>query len=134
MKIYDNGTRLLGMVMNLKRYITEKYIVLNIEDLDEEMTDILEELEEYDENSIVCINYDFGMGYLIDEWKESDKLKDNDNIRICDNCHKIMDQGYCIDDGLEYYCSDICLNTKYSEEEFNGMYSQGCAYYTTWED
>ena len=61
-------------------------------------------------------------------------LKDNDNIRICDNCHKIMSQGYCIDDGLEYYCSDVCLNTKYSEEEFNGMYSQGYAYYTTWED
>ena len=75
MKIYDNGTRLLGRVMDLKRYIIEKYIVLNIEDLDEEMANILEELEEYEESSIVCINYDFGMGYLIDEWKESDEVK-----------------------------------------------------------
>jgi hypothetical protein len=88
-------------------------------------------------SGISCINKEdliIELKKQVEELEDKYILKDNDNIRICDNCHKIMNQGYCIDDGLEYYCSDVCLNTKYSEEEYNGFYTQGYAYYTTWDD
>lgn len=57
-----------------------------------------------------------------------------DNYRICSACGKIMTEGYCIDDGLEYFCCDGCLHTRYSEEEYNEMFENDVAYWTEWED
>lgn len=56
--------------------------------------------------------------------------------RICSECNKPMDKGYCIDNGLEYYCSDECLRKHYTNEEYNEMYDDGNgdSYYTEWED
>lgn len=66
MKIYDNGEKLLGMVKDLKEYILSQ-------DEDEELNaEILEELNELNDNAIVSINYDFGMGFLIDVWDDKD--------------------------------------------------------------
>lgn len=47
-----------------------------------------------------------------------------------------MDEGYYIDNGLEYYCSDECLHKHYTEEEYEEMYddSNGYSYWTEWED
>lgn len=58
------------------------------------------------------------------------------NNRLCDNCGKYMTRGYVIENGFEYYCSDNCLHTRYSEEEYNQMYDDGNgdSYYTEWED
>ena len=51
-------------------------------------------------------------------------------------CGKDMDEGYYIDNGLEYYCSDECLHKHYTEEEYEEMYddSNGYSYWTEWED
>lgn len=62
-------------------------------------------------------------------------LSELECIRICSDCEKIMNAGYCINDGEEYYCSDECLHKHYTEEEYKEMYDDGNgdSYYTEWE-
>ena len=56
-------------------------------------------------------------------------------MRTCSECSKQMSEGYCIDNGYEYYCSDECLHKRYTEEEYLDMYDsgEGDSYWTTWE-
>lgn len=56
--------------------------------------------------------------------------------RQCTSCNRGMAEGAVIDDGFEYYCSNICLHTKYTKEEFDEMYDdgEGSSYFTDWED
>lgn len=57
-----------------------------------------------------------------------------DPDRICENCSKQMDEGYCINGGEEYYCSDECLHTQYTPEEWAEMHSDdGDSYWTEWK-
>ena len=66
--LYDNGNCLLGQVSVIKKYIYENFKA------SEDYEDLLKELESYDDNSIVVINYD-NMGYLgysIDGFTRSD--------------------------------------------------------------
>lgn len=68
--LYDNGNCLLGQVSIIKKYIHNEF-----KD-SEDYEDLLKELESYDNNSIVVINYD-NMGYLgysIDEFTRSDNI------------------------------------------------------------
>lgn len=55
--------------------------------------------------------------------------------RKCDCCGAGMNEGYLIDNGSEYYCSDECLYANYSKEEWEEMYDdgEGNSYYTEWE-
>lgn len=56
-------------------------------------------------------------------------------FRICSHCGKPMREGYVIENGLEYYCSDECLHKHYTAEEWNEMYSDdGDSYWTEWDD
>lgn len=66
--LYDNGNCLLGQVSVIKKYIYE-----NFKDY-EDYEDLLKELNNYDEDSIVVINYDHMgyLGYSIDEFTSSD--------------------------------------------------------------
>lgn len=73
-KVYDNGTMVLGNVKNLKDYICR-----NCGDL-EEVKEIIQDLEDLDEDTIVALNYDCGMGYSMDYWKKDDKVSKNDSI------------------------------------------------------
>lgn len=56
--------------------------------------------------------------------------------RSCDECGKPMTEGYCIDNGFEYYCSDECLEKNMTRAEFERLYAdgEGDSYYTEWED
>ena len=54
--------------------------------------------------------------------------------RICNECGKEMQSGYVIDDGEEYYCSDECLCSWYSEEEYDELCQTDLAYWTEWYD
>ena len=68
--LYDNGECLLGQVSVIKKYIHNEF-----KD-SEDYEDLVKELESYDEDSIVVINYD-NMGYLgysIDEFTSSDNI------------------------------------------------------------
>lgn len=52
--------------------------------------------------------------------------------RQCDECKKGMNEGYCIADGAEYYCSDNCANKHYTDNELAKMYKDGDSYWTDW--
>lgn len=57
-------------------------------------------------------------------------------MRICNDCGKYMTRGYVIENGIEYYCSEECLNKHYTESEYLTMYDDGNgdSYYTEWDD
>lgn len=71
-KVYDNGMLLLGEINDVKRYLRD-----NLEcDEDNycEVMGMIEDLEELGDGYIVSINYDFGMGYMIDKWSIESSL------------------------------------------------------------
>lgn len=59
-----------------------------------------------------------------------------ENKRICSECGKEMKDGYVIDGGMEYFCSDECLHKHYTDEEYLEMYDEGNgdSYWTEWDD
>ena len=67
--IYDNGSMVLGSVENVRKYLIE-----NMEEEDLGVKDILNDLNNELNDTIVAINYDLGMGYSIDYWEENDKV------------------------------------------------------------
>ena len=84
------------------------------------------ELEQWTPEELFAKESDF------DFWDElSEHL---DSLRICDACNRPMIEGYCIDDGQEHYCSDDCLHSYYSEEEYIEMSDdeKGNSYWTVW--
>ena len=64
--IYDNGRLCLGEVRKIRQQLID-----NVEET-WEIEDILEELKEFEDNTIVAINYDNGMGYSIEYWTTKD--------------------------------------------------------------
>ena len=58
--------------------------------------------------------------------------------RICEVCGCEMTEGYLVDEGAEYYCSDACLYTRYTEDEVEaavcGENSSGEICWTAWYD
>ena len=58
---------------------------------------------------------------------------DNPAMRRCSHCGRVMDEGFCIFDGQEYYCSKDCLHSAYSDAEYNSLYESNEAYWTQWD-
>lgn len=59
------------------------------------------------------------------------------NHRICSACgNRLEYSGYVIEDGKEYYCSEKCLHSKISEDEWIKLYDDGngTSYWTEWND
>lgn len=52
--------------------------------------------------------------------------------RICSHCGKVMIDGYLVDEGAAYYCSDECLYSNMTEEEYLELYEEDVAFYTEW--
>ena len=67
-EIYDNGEMCLGEVKKIIEYFNTSDVEV------EEYEDLLEELKKLNDNDIVAINYDHGMGYSIDWWTKNDKI------------------------------------------------------------
>jgi hypothetical protein len=70
-------------------------------------------------------------------YKNSERMDEEmDDPRICDECGATMTEGYCIDSGCEYYCSDECLHKHYTPEEWKSMYrdGDGDSYWTDWTE
>lgn len=67
--IYDNGERALGYVKDMIKYFIE-----NSEE-SWEVEDLIQELNELNEDDIVVVDYDFGMGYMFHYWKQNDLIK-----------------------------------------------------------
>lgn len=69
--------------------------------------------------------------------KKDSALKGCETMRICNHCGKELNlNGYVVDNGMEYYCCDQCLNAHYTPEEWAKMYNNGDgdSYWTEWED
>ncbi len=69
----------------------------------------------------------------------AEELVDNlelENIRVCSECSKPMTEGYCIENGAEYYCSEECLHKNLTDEEYENLYDdgRGNSYWTSWVD
>ncbi len=62
-------------------------------------------------------------------WQELSE--DLDCFRICDNCGHPMIEGYCVDD-CDTYCSEACLHGRYDDDEYQELFENNVAYYTTW--
>jgi hypothetical protein len=72
--VYDNCEKLLGTVKNIRLY-TEKVLLETInEEIQEFNKQLLEDIKEFNDNDIIAINYDNGMGYSIDKWDEEDVI------------------------------------------------------------
>lgn len=55
--------------------------------------------------------------------------------RQCSECNNGMNEGYCINSGTEYYCSDRCLHKHYTAKQWREIYNANSdSYWTTWED
>jgi hypothetical protein len=56
--------------------------------------------------------------------------------RECDECGKGMNEGYLIDNGYKYYCSDECLHKNMTPEEWTELYNDGDgdSCWTTWDE
>ena len=67
-EIYDNGEMCLGEVKKIIEYFNTTGADI------EEYEDLLKELKELNDDDIVAINYDHGMGYSIDWWTKDDKV------------------------------------------------------------
>ncbi|AIW03171.1 hypothetical protein CPT_Mater236 [Bacillus phage Mater] len=66
----------------------------------------------------------------------ADTCYDHDLCRVCDTCEELMEEGYCIESGVAYYCSLECMEKDgMTEEEFLELYDdgEGDSYWTTWE-
>ena len=72
--IYDNGYKLLGLKQDLISYLRDSLIT---SDMEEEIYDIIKELQELEDDTVVVINYDNGMGYTIDYWEEKHIVKES---------------------------------------------------------
>lgn len=56
-------------------------------------------------------------------------------MRVCKICGEVnFLEGYCVNDGLEYYCSTECLEHDYTEQEWERAYEEGWAYWTEWQE
>ena len=78
-EIYDNGRVCLGEVGKIRQQLID-----NAEET-WEIEDILAELKEFEDNTIVAINYDNGMGYSIEYWTKKDILPPVEKEEICNN-------------------------------------------------
>ena len=56
--------------------------------------------------------------------------------RACEICNLPLIEGYCVEGGITYYCSDKCLKEHFSENEWEDMYADGesDSYWTSWVD
>lgn len=42
-------------------------------------------------------------------------------VRTCTNCGELMDEGYIVNGGVEYHCSDECLHEEVTAEEWKKL-------------
>lgn len=56
--------------------------------------------------------------------------------RECSACGAGMNEGYCIEGGMEYYCSDACLHTEITPAEWDELHNDGDSesYWTDWSE
>lgn len=109
--------------------------VLKSERLEDYFNQLLnEKKEEKAEDDIRQMMTDFVIKHS--EVEELVDELDLDHVRACSVCGSAMTEGYCIENGAAYYCSDECMQTEMTEEEYLDLYDDGNgdSYWTSWTD
>lgn len=75
---------------------------------------------------------------LLDRLNDIIEKNEIDNVRICEHCHHLMDEGWLVDD-IHTFCSDECLlcafpNICIDELKAHSLDDRCLAYWTKWED
>lgn len=94
------------------------------------------------QNTKIEIKGDVILRMLVDDFIENGNIQeaidelDLEHSRCCSECGKPMYEGFCIENGAEYYCSEECLHKNISEEEYAKLYDdgRGDSYWTSWLD
>jgi hypothetical protein len=62
--------------------------------------------------------------------------KQRENRHYCNCCGEKMSEGFCINGGEEYYCSDVCIQSQYTVGQYKELYDNGNSdtYWTEWEE
>lgn len=93
-----------------------------------------EEEAAYDEALAEMLSYDEDAGlFAMDCTAETINLIARQfGGRICSACGAMHYEGYYFEDAFVYYCSDECLHSVHTAEEYDEMYEEGYAYWTQW--
>ena len=77
-----------------------------------------------------CYNVDLLADYVVKNYDNNIEPY----VRTCNECGKEMWEGYCIENGMEYYCCADCLDKNYTDDEWADLYANGDgdSYYTDW--
>lgn len=94
------------------------------------------------QNTKIEIKGEVILRMLVDDFIENGNIQeaidelDLEHSRCCSECGKPMYEGFCIENGAEYYCSEECLHKNISEEEYAKLYDdgRGDSYWTSWLD
>lgn len=94
------------------------------------------------QNTKIEIQGEVILRMLVDDFIDNGNIQeaidelDLEHVRCCSECGKPMTEGYCIEDGAEYYCSEDCLHKNLSDEEYENLYDdgRGNSYWTSWLD
>ena len=82
--------------------------------------------------------------FYLDKWDENtsedvvaeslmDFYYNEEEVRRCSVCGKYMQEGYCQGGGEAYYCSDECLHTEFTDEQWKEeCENDEQSYYTEW--
>lgn len=63
--------------------------------------------------------------------------EDDFEIHNCSKCNKVMTEGYVFGGGEKYFCSDKCLHTEVTQEEWEELSAgedNDAYYWTVWEE
>lgn len=129
---YDSDIKAISKV---KSETADDYVESYLHELRKQTSDSV--YEYYNEEEIegfikYCCNnlipFESVADSFVDYWWDSDK-----QCRRCSVCGKIMREGYCLNAGDAYYCSDECLHTVWTQEEWeNECMMDDQTYYTEW--
>lgn len=94
------------------------------------------------QNTKIEIQGEVILRMLVDDFIDNGNIQeaidelDLEHVRCCSECGKPMYEGFCIEDGAEYYCSEDCLHKNLSDEEYENLYDdgRGNSYWTSWLD
>lgn len=94
------------------------------------------------QNTKIEIKGEVILRMLVDDFIDNGNIQeaidelDLEHVRCCSECGKPMYEGFCIEDGAEYYCSDECLHKNINQEEYDAFYDdgRGDSYWTSWLD
>jgi len=94
------------------------------------------------QNTKIEIKGEVILRMLVDDFIDNGNIQeaidelDLEHVRCCSECGKPMYEGFCIENGAEYYCSKECLHKNISEGEYTKLYDDGNgdSYWTSWLD